>query len=160
MFLTVRSGADSIGLDRKIGSYPVQVHAFEVGSRRPLGVGVAGVMLLACMPESEAEELSRANAQRLVRHQLTPARLMERLRTARAKGYAYSETGLVKGTAAIVVPVFSAVREALAAISVAAIADRLPPLRSAAVAALMHAQADRISRRLASLRTAGMPRRS
>lgn len=160
VFLTVRSGADSIGVDRKMGPYPVQVRALDVGSRRPLGVGVAGVMLLACLPEREAEELSRANAQRLARHQLTPARLMERVRTARAKGYAYSEAGLVKGTAAIAVPVFGAGREALAAISVAAIADRLPPARAAAVAALMHAQAERISRRLASLRAAGATRRS
>lgn len=150
VFLTVRSGADSIGVDRKMGPYPVQVRALEIGSRRPLGVGVAGVMLLACMPEAEAEDLVRANAQRLAQHQLAPARLLERVKAARTKGYAYADVGIVKGTSAIAVPVFGPGREALAAISVAAIADRLPQSRAAAVAAQMRAQAELISRRVSA----------
>ena len=86
VFLTVRSGADSIGVDRKMGHYPVQVRALDIGARRPLGVGVAGVMLLACLQEDEAADLVRANAQRLARYQLTPARLMERGRAAGKQG--------------------------------------------------------------------------
>lgn len=150
VFLTVRSGADTIGVYRKMGSYPVQVRALDVGARRPLGVGVAGVMLLACLPEREAEDLARANAQRLARYQLTPARLLERVRVARARGYAYAVEGLVKGTSAMAVPVHSPDGEAIAAISVAAIADRLPPARAQAVAAQMHAQALLVSRRFAA----------
>lgn len=149
VFLTVRSGADSIGVDRKMGSYPVQVRALDIGARRPLGVGVAGVMLLACLPEAEAAELVRANAQRFVPFQLTPVRLLERVKAARAKGYAYAEIGIVRGTSAIAVPVFDAEREAVAAISVAAIADRLPASRAAAIAAQVRVQADLVSRRLA-----------
>lgn len=150
VFLTVRSGADSIGVDRKMGPYPVQVRALDIGARRPLGVGVAGVMLLACLPEDEAAELVRANAQRFVPFQLAPARLLERVKVARAKGYAYAEGGIIKGTSAIAVPVFGAERQALAAISVAAIADRLPSSRAAGVAAQMCVQAELISRRLSN----------
>jgi DNA-binding IclR family transcriptional regulator len=151
VFLTVRSGADTIGVDRKMGAYPVQVRALDIGARRPLGVGVAGVMLLACLPEREAEDLVRANAQRLVQYQLTAARLLERVKAARLKGHAYAETGLVKGTSALAVPVMGPGREALAAISVAAIADRLPPGRAAAVAVQVRAQAELVSRRLAAM---------
>jgi DNA-binding IclR family transcriptional regulator len=150
VFLTVRSGADSIGVHRKTGPYPVQVRALDVGARRPLGVGVAGVALLACLPERESEELVRANAQRLSRHQLSAARLLEQVRTARARGYAYSEHGIVKGTSAIAVPVYGPGREAIAAISVAAIADRLPASRAPAIAVQMRAQAELISQRLAA----------
>jgi len=154
VFLTVRSGADSIGVDRKLGHYPVQVRALDIGARRPLGVGVAGVMLLACLLEDEAADLVRANAQRLARYQLTPARLMDRVRTARNKGYAYADVGIVKGTSAVAVPVFGPDRSALAAISVAAISDRLRPVRASAVAAQMRAQADLVTRRLAQMNRA------
>ena len=40
VFLTLRSGHDSICVDRKVGAYPVKVLSIEVGARRPLGVGV------------------------------------------------------------------------------------------------------------------------
>jgi DNA-binding IclR family transcriptional regulator len=151
VFLTVRSGADSIGVDRKMGAYPVQVRAIEIGVRRPLGVGVAGVMLLACMPVDEATAITRANAQRLARHQLTPARVLERVRAARTRGYAYTDAGVVKGTRALSVPVYDAAGEAQAAISIAAIADRLSAARGAEVAALAREQAALITRRLVQL---------
>ena len=151
VFLTVRSGADSIGVERRMGPYPVQVRAIEIGARRPLGVRMAGVMLLACMPEEEAVQVTRANAKRLAQHQLTPAKVLERVRQARARGYAYTEAGVVRGTRALSVPVFDAEGRAQAAISLAAIADRLPASRVPAIAAQMYAQAALVTRRLAQL---------
>ena len=38
LFLTVRTGNDTLCVDRRIGSYPIQVLSIEVGARRPLGV--------------------------------------------------------------------------------------------------------------------------
>lgn len=151
VYLTIRSGLDSICVDRKNGSYPLKVLSIEVGARRPLGVGVGGLVLLAYLPESEAAAITRSNEPRIARHGLSAAKLGDRLRTVRAKGYAYAETGVVRGTKALSVPVFDPAGKPIAAISVAALAERLPMSRVAGLAMLMAEQAGQISRRLAAL---------
>ena len=50
LFLTVRTGFDTLCVARRIGSYPIQVLSIEVGVRRPLGVSSAGVAILAACP--------------------------------------------------------------------------------------------------------------
>lgn len=155
VFLTIRSGFDSICVDRKTGSYPVKVLSIEIGARRPLGVGVGGLVLLSYLPRTESATIIRANEQRLERHGLSVARLNERVRNTRAKGYAYTESGVVRGTRAVAVPVFDPSGVAVAAISIAAIADRLASARLASLVTLMTQQAVLISRRLASLAKAG-----
>ena len=151
VFLTIRNGFDSICVDRKTGSYPVKVLSIEVGARRPLGVGVGGLALLACLAEAEAGAITRTNEQRLARHKLAPARLIERVRQTRAKGYAYAEIGVVPGTRAIAVPVLDATGEPVAAISIAATTERLPASRVAMLVELMKEQARLISRRLVEI---------
>ena len=50
LFLTVRTGLDTLCVARRIGGYPIQVLSIEVGVRRPLGVSSAGVaILLPCL---------------------------------------------------------------------------------------------------------------
>lgn len=150
-FITIRSGFDSICVDRRTGSYPVKVLSIEVGARRPLGVGVAGVAILASLPEDEAASIIKANEQRLAHHRLTVAKLTERVRLARARGYAFTDIGVVRGTKALAVPVLDQSRTPVAAISIAAIADRLSPARLAGLVSLMTQQAALISRRLAEI---------
>ena len=151
VFLTIRNGFDSICVDRKTGSYPVKVLSIEVGARRPLGVGVGGLALLAFLAEDEAAEISKSNEQRLARHKLTLTKLMERVRQARNRGYAYTEIGVVPGTRAIAVPVFNHAREPVAAISIAATTERLPTARVTSLIGLMQEQAGLISRRLVEI---------
>lgn len=155
VFLTIRSGFDSICVDRKTGSYPVKVLSIEVGARRPLGVGVGGLVLLAYLPRAESTAVTKANAQRLAHHALSTARINERVRATRAKGYAYTEVGVVRGTKALAVPVLGPGGEAVAAISIAAISDRITPARAAALVSLMTQQAALVSRRLTELARAG-----
>ena len=45
--LTVRSGLDTVCIERLLGDHPVQVILVAVGTRLPLGTGVAGQVLLA-----------------------------------------------------------------------------------------------------------------
>ncbi len=154
VFLSIRSGFDSICIDRKSGAYPIKVLSLEVGARRPLGVGVSGVAMLACLAPGEAADLVRANEQRLAAHELSGARLLERVKAARSRGYASTETGLVKGTRAVAVAIRDDAGLPLAAISVAAIANRLAPARLMEVIAAMQEQERLISRRLAALERA------
>jgi DNA-binding IclR family transcriptional regulator len=152
VFLTIRSGLDSVCVDRRLGGYPVKVLSIEIGVRRPLGVGVGGLVLLALLPADEAAAIVRANDARLAQHQLSVPKLIERVRATRARGYAWSDAGVVKGTRALSVPVFNAEKQAVAAISVAAMANRLTPARVPGLVALMREQAAEISRRLARVR--------
>ena len=155
VFLTIRSGFDSICVDRRTGNYPVKVLSIEIGARRPLGLGVGGLVLLAFLPRAESAAITKANAQRLAHHGLTTTKLTERVRATRAKGYAYTEVGVVRGTKALAVPVLGPGGEAVAAISIAAISDRITPARMATLVGLMSQQAALVSRRLADLAKAG-----
>jgi DNA-binding IclR family transcriptional regulator len=152
VFLSVRHGLDSIGIDRKTGSYAIQVLSIEVGARRPLGAGVSGVAMLACLDEADVQSLLLANAKRLRLAGVDPAELAQRVQAARALGYAYAPHGVVAGTSAVAVPVQSASGELLGAISIAAMADRLQPQRLAQLVQSMLEHARHITRRHAETR--------
>ena len=57
LFLTVRTGFDTLCVARRIGPYPIQVLSIDVGARRPLGVSSAGIAMLASMPAQEARRI-------------------------------------------------------------------------------------------------------
>ena len=46
-FLTRRVGLDTVCVARQLGTYPIQVLAWDVGDRRPLGVTNAGIAILS-----------------------------------------------------------------------------------------------------------------
>lgn len=147
VFLSVRRGLDSVGIDRKTGSHPIQVLSIQVGARRPLGVGVSGVAILSCLDERESARLIAANEGRLRLQGLSMARLSANVEAARRLGYAYAPQGVVPGTSAVAVPVRDVQGQALAAISIAAMAARLDPRRLREVLPLMQQAATLIARR-------------
>ncbi|MBT2334972.1 IclR family transcriptional regulator [Variovorax paradoxus] len=153
-FLTIRNGADSVCIDRRPGSFPVKVLSIEVGARRPLGVGVSGLVLLAALPADEAGEVVRRNARRLQALHIDPAELLKRARHTREQGYAYAPVGVVPGSRAVAVPVCLADGRTVAALAIATITERLPDERVSTVvghmkerAALIGAQAAELARR-------------
>lgn len=156
-FLSIRVGWDSVGVDRKTGSFPIKVLAIDVGARRPLGVGVAGVMLLASLPIEEAERICEANVTRLPAEGPSMDAIRARVRAARANGYAYSEVGLLRGTRAVAVPVLDPYGQVVAALSVAAMADRLKPVDLPRVTADMRSKALLITRRLEEMSRSRRP---
>lgn len=145
-FLSIRHGHDSICISRQSGHYPIQVLSIDVGARRPLGVGVSGVALLSRMDAKHVAQIAAANERRLKFHNLEPDELIERVQAARDTGYAYTEAGVRSGTRAVSIPVISKRGDALAALTITAMADRLTADRLPAVVGLMQVQADNISR--------------
>jgi DNA-binding IclR family transcriptional regulator len=139
--LTVRSGPDSLCVDRRAGTYPIQVMSVVLGARLPLGVGMGGQAILAFLPDAEIDEVLRKNASRLARRRLTVAQLRERLRQVRRDGYAFTEAGTVPGTHVLAVPVFDAERQPLAALSISGMAARLPAARARQLVPLLAAAA-------------------
>ncbi|MBK5000231.1 IclR family transcriptional regulator [Pseudomonas sp. S31] len=151
VFITVRSGRDSVCLDRRLGTFPIKVMSIDVGTRRPLGVGVAGVMLLCGLPDDEAAYLLQLNEARLQACNLTIDEVKARLAAAREKGFAYTSQGVTKGTAALSVPIYGTAGDIVAALSVAAVAGNLTQDDVAATAAVLSEQALQISKRLKAL---------
>jgi DNA-binding IclR family transcriptional regulator len=147
--LTVRSGPDSLCVERHTGIYPIQVMTVAIGARLPLGVGVGGLAILAFLPEREIDNLLKKNAARLARRRITAQQLRERLGAVRRDGYAFTESGVVPGTHVLGVPVFGSGGEPLAAISISSIAARLPAARARALYPMLAAEAQRLGKALA-----------
>ncbi|PAU75257.1 IclR family transcriptional regulator [Halomonas salipaludis] len=151
VFLTIRSGFDSICVDRKTGHYPVKVLSIEVGARRPLGVSVSGLVLLAFADPDDSEEVILGNEQRFTSHGLELDAVRRRIIETRSLGYAYSEVGVVPGTRALAMPVFDAEHQLVASVAVSAMADRLSPERLATLVPLIRHQTELIAKRLSEV---------
>jgi DNA-binding IclR family transcriptional regulator len=145
VFLTVRSGLDTVCADRKIGSYPIQVLSIEIGSRRPLGISANSVAMLSRMPEAEATDILEKNAERLSPFKTPQAVLQERIATARQRGYVHISQAIVKGTSAIGMPVCDVVGRPIAAISTIAILSRQNKSRVPTLVSLLHKAAENIA---------------
>ena len=141
-FLTIRNGDDSVCLAREPGSYPIKVLSIEIGARRPLGVGVSGLVLLGALPPEELAGIVARNAKRLLALRLDPAGMAARAQAVSAQGYAYAPAGVVPGTRAVAVPVRHPDGRVLAGVALTTIRDRLPEERLAELVAAMarHAQ--------------------
>ena len=101
LFLTVRTGNDTLCIDRRIGAYPIQVLSIEIGARRPLGVSSAGVAILAAMPAQEARRITVANEVRFAAYRTDMSTVLAQVAAARRRGYNLREIGLVQGTKSI-----------------------------------------------------------
>lgn len=148
VFLIVGGNTDTVVLDRKVGTGPVQVLAVEVGARMPMGLGSAGVSLLARMPEQEAEAIMVANALRYEAKGLSLDKVRERVLMARERGYALMDPGLHPGTRSVAVAVDGPDGRPAATLAISSIRHRMPPTRVPGVVATMQDIAHQISERL------------
>lgn len=158
VFLTVRSGFDSVCADRKIGTYPVQVLSIGIGSRRPLGVSVGGMAILSALPPARAGAILAANAARFEPYKTTPEALSERLAVSRESGVVYADPAIVRGTRAVAVPVLDQAGNPAAAISTIAIRQRIPAQRVALLTNQLRTAAADLSRALAEAAKRGARR--
>lgn len=149
VFLTVRSGFDSVCADRKIGTYPVQVLSIGIGSRRPLGVSVGGMAILSALSPAKAGAILEANAGRFEPYRTTREALADRLAASRERGVVYADPAIVRGTRAVAVPVLDAAGNPAAAISTIAIRQRIPAGRVALLTNQLRTAAADLSRALA-----------
>lgn len=141
VFLTVRTGLETLCVARRIGSYPIQVLPIEVGARRPLGVSSAGIAMLASLPDEECRDILARNSERLASYGMTVDRALDQVARARAKGYAAADPGLVPGTKAISVAISGSPVSPIAALTIAAIRQRLSPRREPEIADYLRTQA-------------------
>ncbi|GAC1534683.1 MAG: IclR family transcriptional regulator [Ramlibacter sp.] len=139
--LSTRHGIESVCVDREFGSFPIRANYLDVGSRRPLGAGAGSLALLAWLPVDECEtiiELVRpAMTARYPR--LTSPRLRDEVQRSRDNGYAVLLDAVVEQMGGVSVPIFGADGRPVAAISIAALSDRISSRLPMLVKALQQA---------------------
>jgi DNA-binding IclR family transcriptional regulator len=152
LFLTTRTGNDTLCVDRRIGSYPIQVLSIEIGARRPLGVSSAGVAILAAMSSHEARKIVTANENRLEAYRTDAPTVLAQIAAARRRGYNLREVGLVQGTKSISAWIKTPDGQPAAAMTVSAVRTRLGPRREQEVADILLRETQTIEQEIRSLR--------
>src|SRR3954453_16421037 len=76
-FLTRRAGLDTVCVARQLGTYPIQVLAWDVGERRPLGVSNAGIAILSGMHTDTVRGILAKNRQRIARYGVSTEAILQ-----------------------------------------------------------------------------------
>lgn len=151
VFLNVRSGLDVLCIDRKEGTFPIKTLIFEVGNRRPLGLGAGGIALLMPLPDEELEAVVRANAARMQTYGSPKAKaVLAMVRQARERGYVFTEDIVVRGVSAISLPFGGGQGVPAAAISVACVPSRMTKARHPEIVSLLKGEIATMEKMLSS----------
>jgi DNA-binding IclR family transcriptional regulator len=130
VFLLIRSGNDALCIDRIEGTYPIRTIPIDIGSRRPLGIGVASLSLIAFLPPAEFEAVLAANASRYPQYKNLSADDIRQLAIeSREAGYVVSLGLFHDNIISIGIPVFDSHSHVVASIAVSAISQRMTPNR-------------------------------
>jgi DNA-binding IclR family transcriptional regulator len=151
-FLSVRRDTHVVCLHREEGAFPIRTHVLRAGDRHPLGVGAGSLAILAALPDHEIEEVLGANARELAARYPEFSRdvLRREIQRTRAEGYALNGGLLQAGSWGVGVAVLNRQGRCEGALSIAAIETRLTAPRRDQMAALLTAEAQRLSNRLAN----------
>lgn len=148
VFVQIREGRESICLDRRVGNYPIKILTLNIGDRRPLGVGAGSLALLAWMPEEQRADYLATYEPLEAYGGFTVETLSELIATSRENGFSVNEGRIVPGMVAVGVPVLDSRGHAIAALSIAAIRERLTGERREKLVALLKEEADVLWTRL------------
>lgn len=142
VFLTLRSGFDTVCIDRREGPFPIRTLTLDVGTRRPLGVGAGGLALLMHLPAETIQNIVAANAPRLgAYNNLTVPTLLRMVKRCQELGYALNNIHITPDALSVGVAIPSRYGDPFLAISIGAIASRMTESRQHELVALLQAEA-------------------
>jgi len=142
-FLLIRSGYDAVCTARVEGKFPIRTLTFDVGSRRPLGIGAGGLALIAFLPDEEFQEIINANRKRYpVLNNRSPNDIKTLVLRSQRLGYALSKGNVTPGATAVALPVYDDNGSVIAAVSVAAIDQRMDKKRIDKIARIIKSELD------------------
>lgn len=135
--LSLRSGVEAVCVDREVGSFPIRANYLDVGSRRPLGAGAGAMALLAWLPEREIDAVLAVLGPRLAGYPRLPVGEIRRLAgESRAAGRVVMLDHVLDRMGAIGAPVRDASGTVVAALSIAALSERIRDRADVLAAAL------------------------
>jgi DNA-binding IclR family transcriptional regulator len=145
VLLSVRSGLETVCIDREIGDYPIRANYLDIGSRRPLGIGAGSMALLAWLPDSEIEAILALIKPALAAYPKLSVKWLEReVEQSRARGYALVLNQIIPRMGGLGVPVFGPDQRPIAGLSIAALSERILP-RVEELVATLRKEAQQIS---------------
>lgn len=125
-FLLIRSGNDALCIDRVEGKFPIRTVPIDIGIRRPLGIGAGSLALIAFLPPEQLEPILAANARRFPQYKnLAVEDIRSIAAESRRVGYVVSEGLFHEGVLSMGIPIFNKKGEAVAAVTVSSIAQRM-----------------------------------
>jgi DNA-binding IclR family transcriptional regulator len=151
VYLSVRSGFDGICIERTEGSYPIRTCTVEVGVRRPLGVGAGNLALLAATGDIEANTIIEHCAPRYPDFGMTEAGLREKLEMVREQGFIYQDAVTSSAVKATALPIKGRTGHPFGALSMTAIADRMPEDRVKVILEEMRREIETIEHKISEL---------
>ena len=126
VLLSVRSGNESVCVDREVGNFPIRANYLDIGSRRPLGVGAGSLALLAWLPDAEIEAVLSVVEPRLGQFPKVSRKWIEgEIQKSRDRGYTLFLNMLVDRMGGVGVPVIGPEGKPIAALAIAALSDRI-----------------------------------
>ncbi|BCZ85441.1 IclR family transcriptional regulator (plasmid) [Paraburkholderia terrae] len=135
-FLMVRSGTDSVCLQRQEGHFPIKVLVLAVGQRRPLGCGAGSIALMSLLPDEQVDNLLRVNRARLDAHGEPDTQTLRAIiRKARDDGFATKDAPDLP-VRSLSMPVRDAFGNGLCALSVTSLTMRIEQRQSTLVSSL------------------------
>jgi len=138
VFLLIRSGNDVLCLDRVEGCFPIRTMTIEIGARRPLGIGVGSLALIAFLSKEEFETVLSDNQDRYPDYNgLTKKDIAKLAKKSQNDGFIVSKGLFHEGVTSVGVPVKDRHGKIVAAITVAAIDKRMDPSRRKEIAGLV-----------------------
>lgn len=130
-YLMMRRGDDVLCLARAEGSFPIHANVIAVGGRRPLTTGIGGLAILATFDPAKAEAvLQRTEAELATFSLFTASDVRSQLEAARRRGYTFCEGMIMAGVSGLGVAVPATNPPSYLAVSLSAIASRLPCART------------------------------
>ena len=138
VFLQVQSGDETVCLARTTGAFAIAALVLDVGTRLPMGVGAAGLAMLAYMSDEEGEQVFARCAAKFKEIDLKIDTVRAAVRKSRAVGFGFQEGQLTKEVGGISVLLLDT-NGIAAAVSVTALKQRMDPARRRQVAEIIRA---------------------
>ncbi len=144
-FAVIREGRLSCCVARHVGTHPVQILSVQVGTRQPLGVGAAGLALLAALEPEVARTVIEGNRPSLADYGgMTITLLRSLVQSTRLRGWSVVGNHAVQGALGVGMAVRGPDGHPVAAISVAAAVERMTRARQREIARMMNEALDRL----------------
>ncbi len=116
VLLSVPSHIDSVYADRRFGNIPTLIRHADIGSRRPLGLGIGGRVMLAFMNAGRVETTLAENAARYAQAGVDVADIRADIEEARSLGYLVANNPLSRESRIAAIPVKDITGRAIGAI--------------------------------------------
>ncbi|MGD9943479.1 MAG: IclR family transcriptional regulator [Burkholderiaceae bacterium] len=148
--LTLRSGLDGVCVDRVVAGPECEVLKIEIGYRRPLGVGLGSIAILAALPAEESEAVMRANGMRYRDwNKLGVNYISSMVQRTRRNGYAFTANDYIDSVGGFALAIRAPDTQVpFAAVSLASRVDVMPPSRMPELLPQLQASVETIEARL------------